>query len=89
MSRPKNTIAFAPDFGVRGGRDDPKSPIRAARYATLEKRLSKGASKELLAQLSADALKEQEEERLKAPARRTNLAAVVIDFNRARRGATE
>ena len=40
LSRPKNTIAFTPDFGVRLRARWPKSPIRAARYATLEKRLS-------------------------------------------------
>ena len=47
------------------------------------------ASKELLMQLSAEALAEQEVKRSKAPARRSNLSEVVIDFNRARRGARD
>jgi hypothetical protein len=46
---------------------------------------AQGASRELLMQLSADSLAELDVERSKVPARRTNLADVVIDFNRARR----
>ena len=48
-----------------------------------------GASRELLMQLSAESLLELEAERSKAPARQTNLADVVVDFNRARHGATD
>ena len=50
---------------------------------------AQGAPRELLLQLSADSLAELEAERSRATARRTNLDDVVIDFNRARRGATD
>jgi hypothetical protein len=46
---------------------------------------AQGAPRELLMQLSADSLAELEAERSKVPARRANLADVIIDFNRARR----
>src|SRR5258707_811933 len=55
----------------------------------LEARAS-GAPKELIMQLSAESLLEMkaEQERAAKPTRRNNLTDVVIDFNRARRGAT-
>ncbi len=51
----------------------------------LEARASGTASKELLTQLSADAMAEQEAERARMPAARSTLDAVVIDFNSARK----
>jgi hypothetical protein len=53
----------------------------------LEARASGTASKELLAQLSADAMAEQEADRSRTP--RTTLDEVVIDFKRARRERAE
>jgi hypothetical protein len=55
--------------------------------AFLDARASGSASKELLMQLSADALAEQEADRSRMP--RTTLDEVVIDFQRARRERTE
>jgi hypothetical protein len=49
----------------------------------LEARSSGTASKELLVQLSADAMAEQEADRFRTP--RTTLDEVVIDFRRALR----
>jgi hypothetical protein len=53
----------------------------------LEARASGAASKELLAQLSADAMAEQEADRSRLP--RATLDEVVIDFQRARRERTK
>src|SRR5258708_35601595 len=39
LSRPKNTIAFAADFGVRGGRDDPKKSHTRRALCDLRKAL--------------------------------------------------
>jgi hypothetical protein len=54
---------------------------------------AKGASKEILLQLSAESQVEleaaQERERAAKAARRNNLADVVIDFNRARQKRNE
>jgi hypothetical protein len=53
----------------------------------LEARASGSASKEMLLQLSAEALAEQEVDRSRLP--RATLDEVVIDFQRARRERTE